>query len=31
MSRRRPLKYGLPAGTKSFEIETAQMRDLVLN
>src|SRR5258706_11710472 len=30
MSGRRPLKYAPPACTKSFEIETAQMRDLVL-
>src|SRR5258706_5190372 len=31
MSGRRPLEYALPACVQSFEIETAQMRDLVLN
>jgi hypothetical protein len=31
MSRGRPLKYASPACAQSPEIETAQMRDLVLN
>jgi hypothetical protein len=31
MSRRWPLKHAQPASTKSTEVETAQMRDLVLN
>jgi hypothetical protein len=31
MSRRRSLKHAVPSGAQSFEVETAQMRDLVLN
>jgi hypothetical protein len=31
VERRRSLEYALPSGAQSFEVETAQMRDLVLN